>query len=118
MDNDSKTNLKELKDWIKTNRSMMEYYYDLFSSDSNNNRSSSAKHPSIFYGNGFNLKDTSRGFYNIIYKGTFHNNNTDIAGRWNTSTRSKMMPDKAHYNHWHITAPIGVPAKSGNDLCP
>jgi hypothetical protein len=118
MDNDNKTNLKKLKDWIKTNRSMMEYYYDLFSSDSNNNRSSSAKHPTIFYGDGFYLDDKSKGFHNILYKGTFHNNNKDIAGRWNNSTRSSIMLQNAHHDHWHITAPIGKPAKRDNDLCP
>jgi hypothetical protein len=114
--NDNKTKLNELRAWIKTNRSLLEYYYDLFSSDTNDNRSNSAKHPTIFYGDSFD-NSSNREFYNLIYRGTFYDNNTIVVGEWNNNTRSEISPYKDHYNHWHITAPIGKPAKSVRDLC-
>jgi hypothetical protein len=115
--NDNKTKLNELKGWIKTNRSMLEYYYDLFSSDTNDKRSSSAKHPKIFYGKRLIKDKDDDGFYKMMYNGTFHNNNIDIAGKWNNNTRSNIMQEDSHNDHWHITAPIGKPAKNESDLC-
>jgi hypothetical protein len=81
----------------------MEYYYDLFSDD--------GKNPKVFYGKGLKNEDDN-GFFKMMHNGTFYNNNTDVAGQWN-SARSEIQPEKKHHHHWHITAPIG-PVKREN----
>jgi hypothetical protein len=99
-DNDTitvKTNLNIFKDWIKTNRLMMEYYYD-------NLTESFGSSPTIYYGDNLS-KQGKRGFYKMMYNGSFYDNDTSVAGKWN-NTRTKIRFLDPHHDHWHITAPV------------
>jgi hypothetical protein len=94
----AKPNLNNFKDWIKTNRLMMEYYYD-------NLTASFGSPPQIFYGNNLG-KDIPQGFYKMMHDGSFYDGSTSVAGEWSNSTRTKISPHDGHYDHWHITAPV------------
>jgi hypothetical protein len=103
---EEKTNLNLFKDWIVTNRRMMEFYYDNLIQSFGN-----TTNIKIFYGQGLgsdedDSKVNKEGFANMMEKGSFYDSATDNTtgvGIWKHAVIQKKA---AHYDHWHITAPI------------
>jgi hypothetical protein len=109
-DNSSaKTNLKNFKDWLKTNRLMMEIYYNDLNVSFNSNNIK------IYFGkeicpNSWDVRcigGQQDGFLKMMQRGSFYKDNSDNTtgiGVWDNNTNTEAHKD--HYNHWHITAPI------------